>query len=259
MRLLIHGIGAYGPGQGIGPACWPHHDLIVMTGGGITLRCGRRRLDLLAHDAVLIPPGVAFAGTSGEVGGEIWVQHFSATADDLPGAFSGRNGPVVMRAAAGSEMAGALLRRLHQLRGRKTDEGLRLRHTLFRSLLLELAQAPRGRGAGRPEALRMGPALQWAETNLGAARSLRAIARRANLSESHFRALFRRLRGQPAGAWLRERRMAEARRLLAGTGLTLKEIAAQLGYSDMVSFNRAFGQHHGTPPGRFRRTRARVV
>lgn len=259
MNLLIHGIGPYGPGQGIGPACWPHHDLIIVTEGGVTLQCGRRRLALLAHDAVLIPPGVEFAGTSGEVGGEIWVQHFSIASADLPVSFRARSGPVLLRAAAGSEIVGALLRRLHLLRDRNTGEALRLRHALFGSLLLELAQAPRGRRSGQREARRMEPALAWAEKNLGSARSLRAIARRANLSESHFRNLFRKLRGQPAGAWLRERRMSEARRLLAATGPTLKEIAAQLGYSDVVSFNRAFGQHHGTPPGRFRRTRVQLV
>ncbi len=130
---------------------------------------------------------------------------------------------------------------------------------MFRALLLELVQAPAGRRPGRPETLRVQPAIDWAEANLGQARSLRAVARQASLSESHFRSLFRELRGQPAGAWLRERRMVEARRLLASTGLTLKEIAARLGYSDVVSFNRAFGQHQGTPPGRFRRTSVPVV
>jgi AraC-like DNA-binding protein len=259
MQLLIHGIGPYGPRHRIGPACWPHYDLIIVTEGGVTLQFGRRRLAMLAHDAVLIPPSIEFAGISGEMGGEIWVQHFSGAPADLPGALRGRSGPVLLRAAACSEIAGALLRRLHLLRDRKSGEALRLRHALFRSLLLELAQAPSGRRFGRPEALQVEPALAWAETNLGAARSLRAIARRANLSESHFRNLFRKLRGQPAGAWLRDRRMGEARRLLAVTGLTLKEIAGQLGYSDVVSFNRAFGRHHGTPPGRFRKTRARVI
>jgi AraC-like DNA-binding protein len=259
MKLLIHGIGSYGPGHEIGPACWPHHDLIIVTEGKMTLRCGRRRLAMLAHDAVLIPPGVAFAGTAGGGGGGIWVQHFAAAVDDLPVSLRRRNGPVLLHAAAGSELAGALRRRLHLLHAGSTGEARRLRHALFGSLLLELAQAPRGRRSGRPEALQIEPALAWAETNLGSVRNLRAIARRANLSESHFRNLFRKLRNQSAGAWLRERRMGEARRLLAATGLTLKEIAAQLGYSDMVSFNRAFGQHHGIPPGRFRKARAGVV
>lgn len=259
MKLLIHGIGSYWPGQKIGPARWPHHDLIVVTGGTMILHCGRRRLAMLAPDAVLIPPGIEFAGTAGDGGGEIWVQHFATVPAGLPASLRRRSGPMLLHAAAGGELAGALLRRLHRLRDGRTGGARRLRQALFGSLLLELAQAPRGRRLASPEERQIEPALAWAETNLGAARNLRAIARRANLSESHFRNLFRKLRNQPAGAWLRERRMGEARRLLAATGLTLKEIAAQLGYSDMVSFNRAFGQHHGTPPGRFRRTRARVV
>jgi AraC-like DNA-binding protein len=259
MKLRINGIGTYGPGGTIGPACWPYHDLIVVTQGSLTLRCGRRQLTLLAHDAILIPPRVAFAGTAGALGGTTWVQHFSAGAGDLPVAFQRSGVPVLRQAAAGSEIARALLRRLHLLRERNTGESLRLRHALFRALLLELAQAASGRRAGRPETLRVQPAIDWAEANVGQARSLRVIAGRAKLSESHFRSLFRQLRGQPAGAWLRERRMDEARALLLSTELTLKEIAARLGYSDVVSFNRSFGQHHGTPPGRFRRTTPRLV
>jgi AraC-like DNA-binding protein len=153
----------------------------------------------------------------------------------------------------------ALLRRLHRLRDRPGAEALRLRHALFRVLLLELAQAPAVRPPGRLDARQLQPAIDWAETSPGEAWSLRLVARRANLSESHFRHRFRQLRGQPAGAWLRERRMVEARRLLATTGLTLKEIAARVGYGDVVSFNRAFARRNGMPPGRFRRTRAPVV
>ncbi len=84
MKLRINGIGTYEPGCTVGPANWPYHDLIIVTEGSLTLRCGHRQLALLAHDAVLIPPGVAFAGTAGDVGGAIWVQHFSAGDGDLP-------------------------------------------------------------------------------------------------------------------------------------------------------------------------------
>jgi AraC-like DNA-binding protein len=261
MQLLIHGLGTYGPDAAIGPACWPHHDLIVVTAGTVVLRSGRRRLALRAEDAVLIPPGTAFVGEAGPGGGAIWVQHFAAAAGDLPAGFRRARGVLALRGAGGGEAVGMLLRRLHQLHERRGTEVLRLRTALFAALLAELALVPRAPASVEAgvDAPRMQPALRWAESNLGAARTLGTLARQAGLSESHFRSLFRRERGVAAGAWLRERRMAEARRLLAQPELPLKEIAARLGYGDGVSFNRAFTRHHGTPPGRYRRRRAPLV
>ncbi len=259
MKLLICGTGSYRAGGTIGPARWPHHDLLIVTGGSVELRCGARELALRAHDAVLIPPGTDFVGKAGYAGGAIWVQHCVLAAGDLPPAFSRAAGPVVCRGIAGSEMVRVLLRRLHGLRERESAADRRLREALFRALLLELAQPAPEAGTSGPGVNRLQPAIEWAETNPGATPGLRVMAGRARLSESHFRSLFRKLRGQPAGTWLRERRMEEAGRLLRTTELTLKEIAARLGYGDVVSFNRAFARHHGTPPGRFRRTSPKAV
>lgn len=259
MKLLICGTGSYRAGGTIGPARWPHHDLLIVTGGSVDLRCGTRELVLRAHDAVLIPPGTDFVGKAGDAGGAIWVQHCVLAPADLAPAFGRSPGLVVRQGVAGSEMVRAVLRRLHELRERESAADRRLRHALFRTLLLELAQPAPVTGAVRAGVSRLQPAIEWAETNPGATPGLRTLAGRARLSESHFRSLFRKLRGQPAGAWLRERRMEEAWRLLRTTELTLKEIAARLGYGDVVSFNRAFARHHGTPPGRFRRTSPKLV
>jgi AraC-like DNA-binding protein len=259
MKLLVCGTGSYRHGGTVGPARWPHHDLIVVTGGTLMLRCGEREIALLAHDALLIPPGTPFVGTAGESGCAIWVQHAVLTAAELPAALRKSANPEIRRGAAATEIVRALLRRLHQLRDGETAAERHLRQTLFRALLLELAQPVTSEPATQPAVVRLQPAIAWAETNPGTARGLRTMAGRARLSESHFRSLFRRLHGQPAGTWMRERRMEEACRLLRTTELTLKEIAARMGYSDVVSFNRAFARHLGTPPGRYRRTGPQVV
>jgi AraC-like DNA-binding protein len=259
MIFRVHGIGKYGPHSPIGPARWPFYDLIVLTEGSLQLQCGKRRASLLANDAVLIPPGTPFRGATGADGGITWVQHFSAAPSELPASIRQAGGDLVLRSAAGSELASALLRRLHALREASEQEGRRLRLSLFQALLLELAQAARAHGPDAGELARLRPAVSWAEQHVGQAKNLRAVARQAGISESHFRSLFRRWRGRSAGAWLRERRMIEARQLLSSTDLSLKEISAQLGFSDVVGFNRSFRQFHGLPPGRFRRANPRPV
>ena len=49
MKLLVCGTGSYRRGGIVGPARWPHHDLIVVTGGALTLRCGTRELAMMAR------------------------------------------------------------------------------------------------------------------------------------------------------------------------------------------------------------------
>jgi AraC-like DNA-binding protein len=53
--------------------------------------------------------------------------------------------------------------------------------------------------------------------------------------------------------WITERRMREARRLLADTDLTVAEIALRVGYSEAGYFVRRFRLGHGVPPATWRR------
>ena len=56
------------------------------------------------------------------------------------------------------------------------------------------------------------------------------VAALIGLRESALRTLHREVHGKPAGAHLRELRLSRAEALLATTGLTLTEIARQVGY-----------------------------
>src|ERR1700733_2707912 len=115
MKLGLHGIGRYQAGAAIGPACWPRYDLIVVLEGSLTFVSNSKATELFAHDAVLIPAGVPFQGTTGREGSGIWVQHFSAAREEMPRPFSSGRKPVILRFVAGSEIVGVLLRRLNQL------------------------------------------------------------------------------------------------------------------------------------------------
>jgi AraC family transcriptional regulator, transcriptional activator of pobA len=53
--------------------------------------------------------------------------------------------------------------------------------------------------------------------------------------------------------WITERRMREARRLLADTDLTMSEVAHRVGYRDAGYFVRRFRAAHSVTPLAWRR------
>ncbi|HDR29511.1 helix-turn-helix domain-containing protein, partial [Rhodovulum sp.] len=59
--------------------------------------------------------------------------------------------------------------------------------------------------------------------------------------------------GRSASDLLAERKIGEARRLLADTRAPIKEIAAALGYASPAYFTRAFQSRTGTTPTAFRK------
>jgi AraC-like DNA-binding protein len=83
--------------------------------------------------------------------------------------------------------------------------------------------------------------------------SLRDVARAVSLTPGHLTTVVRRKTGRTVQEWIAERRMAEARRLLVETGLTVEEVGQQAGYSDPGYFARLFRRAHGVTPVGWRR------
>jgi AraC family transcriptional activator of pobA len=83
--------------------------------------------------------------------------------------------------------------------------------------------------------------------------SLRHVATAVNLSPAHLTTTVRRKTGRTVQEWIGERRMAQARRLLVATDLTVEEIARKVGYADLAYFVKRFRRDHGTTPLRWRR------
>ena len=77
-----------------------------------------------------------------------------------------------------------------------------------------------------------------------------ALARSAGLSLTHFRRRFRAATGRSPVQYVRDLRMAEARRLLR-EGLAIKTVADRVGYADLFYFMRVFKTASGCPPGEF--------
>jgi len=83
--------------------------------------------------------------------------------------------------------------------------------------------------------------------------SLADVAAELGLSAGHLTTVVRRRTGRTVQQWIGERRMQEARRLLADTDLTVAAVSRRVGYPDVSYFIKRFHREHGTTPLPWRR------
>lgn len=233
---------------------WSFHDLFMVERGGLRLMCNQKRVALSQGDAILLPPHTEFFSDETTLVSMFRVIHFERSRSGHP------EMDALLNRAEFTHFSGILalshieniLRRiadLHRPERNPRDTSL-LTHLIW-VLLHELLRATETHTPEIPHAA-VRNAHDWAKTNVGEARTLTQVAARARLSESHFRAIFRKIYGKPAGLWLDELRMIEARRLLSSTNLPIKEIGSLVGYAEATAFHRAFVRHHGQTPKTFR-------
>lgn len=82
--------------------------------------------------------------------------------------------------------------------------------------------------------------------------SLEEIARHVSLSPYHLAKLFKRFTGVTPMQYQLQLRMHQAKRLLRSQLLSIKAVAAQVGYNSAPSFSRAFKREVGVAPNEFR-------
>jgi AraC-like DNA-binding protein len=75
-----------------------------------------------------------------------------------------------------------------------------------------------------------------------------ALSKLAGISISHFFQLFKLATGSSPNDFFIHVRMECAAKLLRGNGLSVKEVAALLGYNDQFYFSRLFKSVNGVPP-----------
>lgn len=110
-----------------------------------------------------------------------------------------------------------------------------------------------------PEALSLDHRVETIITTIqsGIARRLEIedLARRANISASHLRHLFKLETGFTLGQYVKLIRMRQAELLLRTTFLSVKEIMNRVGISNESYFSREFKKAHGMAPGKYRAAR----
>ncbi len=95
--------------------------------------------------------------------------------------------------------------------------------------------------------------LEFLDAHLQDGLDLKALAGAVNLTPSTFTRHFRRSFGVAPHAFVMERRLDRARRLLGETATATAEVAAVCGFSDQAHLTRLFARRFGTTPAAFRR------
>ncbi|MER5885747.1 AraC family transcriptional regulator [Streptomyces sp. NPDC001941] len=112
--------------------------------------------------------------------------------------------------------------------------------------------APAGEGAARTAPVAREFERLLADTD-PAALTVGGCAGRLGVSVSHLTEVVKDATGRTPGELVRQARTSEAKRLLARTELTVRQVAARVGFDDPAYFCRFFRRETGTSPGGFRR------
>jgi AraC family transcriptional regulator, transcriptional activator of pobA len=250
------------------------HDFLVLNyfeEDGGSLRLGDKEWQIEAGDVYLIAPGEV-ADARGLEEAEGWGVFFppEVLGSGAPGAFlSWRAHPLLfpfVRGAAGgaqrlrvppeerpswSERLLALDLELHQ-RQDGYREAVLAHLTLLLVGLSRLAADVVGDLRLKDETL-LAEVFGFIEDHYYEPISLRDVARAVSLSRGHLTTVVRRKTGRTVQEWIAERRMAEARRLLVETDLSVEEVGRRVGYGESGYFVRSFRRAHGSTPLAWRR------
>lgn len=97
------------------------------------------------------------------------------------------------------------------------------------------------------------PALDFMAENYPHPVTVEMLAHRVNLSPSRFHVIFKSALGKSPIDYLIDMRIKHSQRLLFTSHLSIKEVAAQSGYSDQLTFSKVFKARVGMPPTEYRR------
>ena len=126
-----------------------------------------------------------------------------------------------------------------------------LRETLH-ELLQQTANAlrPDNSGAGAHEVERV---LQYIQSHIGEKISLAQLAQHVNFNETYLCTVFRARTGTSIVNYINQTKMEKAAEQLLGADVLLKNLAAELGFSDQFYFNKMFRKYYGMSPTEYRK------
>ena len=246
------------------------HELVLVAGGTAEYVTADAKLTLTAGDLLFIPPFEPHR-ISGSDDLEHVAVHFDL-APDVPKFSSdpsrrrpyevrltgGLAIPRLTKCLPGSESRQAIDELLRQWTSDQPPAPLAARVQLLRVLvhLLSRQQAAATAPSLVPGELRnrerVERATRFNHEHLAEPIDVDQLAELAGLSPSHLTRLFREHTGHAPMDYLRRARVQQARQLLGDVDLSIKEIAARVGFDDPYHFSKTFHRLDGLPPSLYR-------
>jgi AraC-like DNA-binding protein/mannose-6-phosphate isomerase-like protein (cupin superfamily) len=166
------------------------------------------------------------------------------------------------RVMAGSPLAAEVAPVLHQLRAAWDRHDATERHLVDATLRMALALVNRDpasaaspgtarAAADRREQIR--PVLAYVDGHCRESITLDDVAGLVHVSPSRVRHVFKDVTGVSFKAYVTQVRVAEAKRLLLGTDLSVAEIARAVSYTNLNQFYKVFYRSCAMSPGEYRR------
>ena len=248
------------------------HELVLVLRGETSLTMGGRTRLAQPGALLFIPPFTPHAFQASERGAHIAI-HFDFH-DAVPPPPDGGDGrepyevvwpggarPAEYRALAPGHWIEQSLREIVDAHADHSDplSGVEASCRLTRVLAQILRWGSAGESSGdtvdiavRVNHARIARVLAYISENLMTSLTLEKLARVADVSRSRFVTLFREFTGSTPQRYIQQRRIAEARRLLADPSLQIKQIAAMTGFEDRFYFSKVFRRMDGLTPTQFR-------
>ena len=151
---------------------------------------------------------------------------------------------------------GAILEAYEAARSDERYGAEAMRDTLIMQLLIGInrisAAAGAGVGSERTHDEKIRAALSYINENLSGDLSIDVLADKVYLSRYHFMRLFKQQTGSTVHAYIRQKRLLYAARLIR-EGVPAGQAAAECGFNDYSVFNRAFRECFGIRPAELKK------
>ncbi len=247
---LVLAEAAYEPGQVVPRHVHPHARFVLILRGAIGEVRGAETTTYGPSTLLFRSAGEPHAYVVSKAGAACLI----VDVDDGWLARARQHAPVLARSAAFA--GGFIVHLAHRLYGefRLRDEVSRLAIDSLALGVLAEASRSAARAGARARPLWLQRARALVERHFAERLPLAAVAEQVGVHPVHLARTFRRCYDTTFAGYVRQVRVEFARRELAGSTLSLSDIAAAAGFCDQSHFSRLFKRHTGLTPAEYRLT-----